>query len=96
MEYYRGGFLMETTDTVKRKRNANARKQMAEFIVEGYNNGATLTELAKVYDCSASTISNILSDHGVKARRRGPGNNVNVKKGVTNGHIEQAVQSDAV
>lgn len=83
---------METNET-KKKRNNTARKQMAEFIVEGYNNGSTLTELAKHYGCSASTISNILTDRGVKARRRGPNN---VEKENTNGNIEQTMQPHAV
>jgi DNA invertase Pin-like site-specific DNA recombinase len=84
---------METTETKKRK-NSNARKQMAEFIVEGYSNGSTLTELAKLYGCSASTVSNILTDHGIKARRRGP-NNVKEKDN-KNGNIEQVVQPNTL
>lgn len=81
---------METKQ--KRNRNASVRKHQAPYIVDGYKNGATLTELAEHYKCSASTISNILTDAGVKARRRGPNNN----KETTNGTNEQTMQPHAV
>ncbi len=76
----------------KKTRNNTARKQMAEFIVEGYKQGATLTELAKTHNCSAGTIANILHDNGLKARRRGP----KTKKENTNGTVEQTMQSNTI
>jgi intein-encoded DNA endonuclease-like protein len=74
---------METS--TEKKRNRLVRRQMDEVVIEGYKNGATLNELAKVHGCSPSTISNILNDHKVQARRRGP------KKENDNGNVKQAL-----
>lgn len=51
-----------------------SRKKLAAVIpnvVEGYNNGATLCELAHIYEVAKGTIRNLLLDQGVELRSRG-------------------------
>lgn len=41
------------------------------IVVEGYNNGMTMRELAITHNCSIGTVRNVLKARGVQARRRG-------------------------
>jgi hypothetical protein len=50
------------------------RKKLAlvhDLVVEGYANGATLRELAIVYECAPGTIRNLLLAKGTDLRKRG-------------------------
>lgn len=40
-------------------------------VAEAYRNGATIVNLAKVYDCSPGTVRNILVKNNVTLRPRG-------------------------
>lgn len=51
-----------------------SRKKLATVIpnvVEGYNNGATLRELAHIYEVAPGTIRNLLLSQGAELRPRG-------------------------
>jgi intein-encoded DNA endonuclease-like protein len=50
------------------------RKKLAlvmNLVVEGYKNGATLRELATIYECAPGTIRNLLLTNNVDLRKRG-------------------------
>ena len=53
----------------------STRRKMLDLVeaqvVEGYRNGSTLRELAKVYEVSAGTVRNLLKESGVPMRTRG-------------------------
>jgi hypothetical protein len=51
-----------------------SRKKLAAVIpnvVEGYKNGATLSELAHIYEVAKGTVRNLLLSQGVELRSRG-------------------------
>lgn len=55
-----------------RRQLSNKTHNVQEYILEGYNNGMTLTELAVAYNISISTVRNVLVRNNVPRRKKGP------------------------
>lgn len=59
-------------------------------VIEGYRNGSTLEELAKLNNCSVGTVRNVLVAENEPRRKAGR------RKGVTNGTNGQASEPNAI
>ena len=54
------------------KRFLKKLEKATDQIIAGYENGQTLSEIAKFHGCATGTVRNLLESHGVKRRKRGP------------------------